>query len=91
MQRDLDGAATLDAAIDTCQRFVKRAKTYRNLPANSDEKWSGGRIRAAADRASLDATRALAVWRRRWRHPYIQEDSYFEPECYLTHARSDET
>lgn len=48
----------LQAAIDECERFLRAAKSYdSSFPSNP------GRLRAAAKRASLDATNAMTVLR----------------------------
>lgn len=57
-------AETLDKAIAEARRFIKAAEAAR--PAFKEREWGGGGTKesAAARRASMDLTRALADLRR---------------------------
>jgi hypothetical protein len=57
--------AVLQRAIDECERFLRAAKSYdSSFPSNP------GRLRAAAKRASLDASNAMTVLRNAYSHDW---------------------
>ena len=60
MTRDIR-LVKLEAAISECNRFARIGK---QALLDETPRYTASKIRAAARRASLDATRALAEWRQ---------------------------
>lgn len=55
---------TLKKAIVECRRFIRAGEIALEATADDAMKWYGSKETGAAHRASMDATRALASYRR---------------------------
>ena len=57
-----ESAPLLDEALAECRRFLRKADKY--ITSNEFGAEGASPLRAGVKRASMDATRALAAWRK---------------------------
>ncbi len=62
MPKEVHKDEVLEEAVEECSRFLRKAKRY--MESAEYEADAPSPLRAGAKRASMDATRALAAWRK---------------------------